>query len=854
MFRPTCLLPIIMVIFKQDDFSGGLNTQVDAAKGADNVYPLLVNGRTRRNVITPTRKHVQLNAPAGIYQGLYTAGSHLVLFISGVAYYANITDNPILFFKIGNWTEMDTEASRLYAEIVPANANFFNRSGTPDEMSRTFNATIAAFSQAMFVFDGINQGQAILPDGTAKNLGTYENWTKDIPEYVPVGLLPAVAGNKLFLVAPDRLRIFHSVTGRCYDFVVNVDAQGDKGGDASTVATAVSYNVITALKGLSTGQVLVSTLYGTFVLDLDYEHEIFGEPFLRPIFLFPGGVLNDLSTVDILQDTAFITQSGIHAFNAVAQSKRESNNFPLGAPISGLLLNPQVDTCTALFDDYAFFAVNTIHGHGALVYDTVAQQFQSLDLSFGHVKQFATTRFDGSERMFFITHDNRIFEAFSSSKKNSTRVYFGDWTPNDASGECNIDGLSALFHNVYSTGTVKLSIFRDRELHETITIQNNISAPQPAGPLPIPFNSAKRTFDPYWHFHNMCKGFRVGAMIEWDFDGELTDIGLEGKLDLNPSSSQEVQVTAGPGDSLAYFSDSGYPTELNDGGDFPLDGLVFVPVEKHARYVYLSNGNGVLVNGAQQLAQGIFTAAGDHVAVHGVGANTFSLRYAENYIRVLEAIQTNKPIDGILHGGEFAFPAGSLLDVTAAKLPVRLPFYAHGGPVDQTTENGKYFYNKLRVPRFYSKAFRYLDIFFYDCAIDAPNGYDASSVQFAVFHTWVLNSTKPFKLVICNQPAYTSDIINTPGRVDLRIFQNTGVHAVLSAGGRSMERLVVDGFPYFLSGTGGQTLRDFEPHEHSEFRDNTSYGYLHIVADALTCTLSFKNTNNETLDTFALYS
>jgi len=209
-----------MSLFSQSNFIAGLDTELDSTKTPKDSYSLLINGRARRDVIEPTRKHLALTAPDGNYQGLYISGDILVLFVSGVAYYADITEDPINFQQLAGWTAMDANVSRLYAEIVPATSNLFNRNGTPDTTSRVYNNSIAAFSQALFVFEGVapnvlpvNRPQAVAPDGTVITLADYNDWTKSKPQYVPFGVLPCVVANKLFLVSPDRKSILQSGKG-----------------------------------------------------------------------------------------------------------------------------------------------------------------------------------------------------------------------------------------------------------------------------------------------------------------------------------------------------------------------------------------------------------------------------------------------------------------------------------------------------------------------------------------------------------------------------------------------------------------------------------------------------------------
>src|SRR3990167_5854341 len=338
-------------IFSQANFIGGLDTSLDATKTPQTSYPLLINGRTRHDIIEPTAKHLLLHDyEDSEIQGIFAAGGILVIFVEGVAYYADLTQDTIAFVPVAGWTTMAT-SGRIYAELVTSTTNFFNRTGltaaadiglTPGDLtSRVFNSAIQGIPQALFCFDGVNQPQAIFVAGNPLVLSTYVNWTKSRPEYVPVGILPCVQSNKLFLVLPDGRTIVSSVSGRMSDFVIVIGVDGEKVADASALGVSVSYHEVTNMRALPSGQVLVQTLYASYVLDLNYGDPIFAEPNLVPSFAFPIGTINDISSVDMIGDTAFITQSGIQSFNAVAQLKKESNNFAIGSKIKGLLLNPQ---------------------------------------------------------------------------------------------------------------------------------------------------------------------------------------------------------------------------------------------------------------------------------------------------------------------------------------------------------------------------------------------------------------------------------------------------------------------------------------------------------------------------------
>lgn len=846
-------------LFSQAEFSGGLFAQFDASKSPENSYPLLVDARIRTGVVSPTRKHVKLSVPAGKKQGIFVAGQYVIVFIAGEAYYGNIS-GEVVFQKIANWTTMNTTVERISCTVVPVTTNFLNKAGTPDSTTQLFNQSIQAFPAALFCFDGVNRCQAILPNGTARVLNNYDEWLKDNPEYVPVGSLPAVAGNKLFLASADKRRILHSVSGRVSDFVVNLDPTGNKGGDAETIATAVSYNEITAIRALSSGHVLVGTLYGTFLLELDYTRTIFGEPFLQPIGpLFASGPVNEISLVEITregsQDTAFISQSGIHSFNAVAQAQRESNNFSLGAKIRGLLVNPQSDSCAAFYDDYALFAVNTIHGYGVLVYDTTIDQFASLDLSFGRVKQFAATRLTGEERLFYITHDDQVYEGFASEEKNTARLYLGDWTPSKSGDLAVIRGISAMFTNVRTSGQAKLSIYADRQLRAEVRKEVTAVGFSVNTPVPIPYVSADQVEEVGAMLDNAIKGWRIGALLEWNFDGDLTDVLLDGEMQSSANTALELS-TDSTKESLVFTADSGYVGELCPGGTYNSAEFVSVDVTQGAWYAFHGKGDQILANGKTYYQVGLFKAASDKVAIKGTDGQPvdFTLRSAAGYKAVLDRLHTLGHT--ILHGGDFAYPSGTDIDAELSFLPIKLPIYAALGNHDIVTDSGKYTAAVLGIPRYYSHAFEFVDVFFFNSNASEPDGVTETSTQADYLRRWVAQSTKPFKIVVMHHPPYTNDINHTPGRTDLRwINGSLGIKAVLTGHAHKMERFVINDFPYFVCGAGGNTLRGFaatvvEP----AFADNTNFGYLLLVADALSCRIDFCDVSGNVLDTYVLYA
>ncbi len=835
-----------MSIFAQSSFIGGMDSELDATKTPANSYRILVNGRSRRDIIEPTNKHLPLDIPNGNnLQGIFAAGDYVVIVIDGLGYYMDLSEVSPTFRQIIGLGQFDASIPRIYGEIIPYSSSFFNRNGTPDEVTKTFNVGMSPVPQALFLTDGKSQARLVFADGSVKITGTFETWTKDIPDYVPLGVIPAMVGSKLLLADPTRRQILLSTSGRPTDFVVNITADGDKGGDAYTTAQTVSYNEITAIKALSTGQALVGTLYGSWVLDFDYTNLFFGEPFPRPVPIFPTGPLNEISIIPLISyssdgiygDLAFITQTGIHAFNAVAQSKRESNNFPLGAKIHGILNNPQADTAAVFYDDYGFFNVSTIFGYGSLVYDTIRRTWASLDLSFGRVKQFAVTRITGRERMFFITHDNRAYEAFASEDINSTRVYIGEWTPQSADQQILSHMVDAQFLNVKNSGQVKFSIYADGKKREEKIVNVDTAGYEVNVPIVLPAIDALKTQEAAWQYGNRVSSWNLGVMVEWNFNGALGEISVDGEIQTADNVKQTIP-SFGSNATFAVIGSSGYGPEIRTAVEFPAEGYLCIPVEKGKKYIYYANGNGRLSSGNILIEEiGIFTANQDSVAIEGRGDAKFSLKEAGDFLSVMDSIRAANPFM-LLGAGNHSFESGLAKEIKMGLFPINLPFLPVAGEVDCTTLNGALFYGATHTAKNYVRNYDYVDFFFYSAVV---SGYDKNSDEATILRSQLAASEKPFKIVILG---YGENIPNIP-------FQQWGASAVIESSAEIMARVMTNGFPTFIVGAGGHGHGVNS--DNAIFSNNTHFGYLAIKVDALSCLFTFKNTAGETLDEFAIY-
>ena len=322
--------------YEQQSFLGGISAQWDPTKVGQTSYPLLINGRVRRNVVEAIRKPARQDTlPDGEYQGMHSSGSVLFVCVSGVLYYRDITST-------NDWSTLGTttiaSTGRVYMESIPASTLNIKRVGSVETV--TFNnSQVRQTPEAIFVTDGTNQSTIIYPTDSVnvdtRVTQTYAQWTDDeagtLREYVPIGKFPAMVGKRLVMAIPSSTgrfsRIGLSVTGRPLDFVVRITEAGNKDGDALTTADAVDFDELTALLPVNSASdsYIACTANQSYYITPDTTKPlIFGEYQYLKRSLFPVGCLNPFCVCDLNGDTAFISSSGVHSYNAVTNDRWEA--------------------------------------------------------------------------------------------------------------------------------------------------------------------------------------------------------------------------------------------------------------------------------------------------------------------------------------------------------------------------------------------------------------------------------------------------------------------------------------------------------------------------------------------------
>lgn len=549
--------------YSLSSFLGGINQQVDPTRIPDDSYFLGVNIRVRRDAAEPIKLPLDLSthAPAGNYQGLYSAANFSLLLADGNCYVKDYENDPNGGYVSIPDFQMDANVDTIYAAIIPAANMVLGRKaitagqatttvGDAVVLSNTLAGITLNGNEAGILFqDGINQPLFVNSAGQARQTQNYADWTLASREYVPVGKQMLESDGILYVVSSDGLQIYRSVTGRFLDFVVAVDTNGFKAGNAASTSYSVSRNPITAINTISTEDgFFVSTKQVSYIVTPILDTTIFSEPTYKKSFLFETGVGNQVSTVDLNGDTGFIDSIGIRSFNATKQLLIESNNESLSATVSRLFAGiTQTTTATIDFEDYAFFACTTVYGSGILVYDKTLGKFISFDMYPGvaAIKQFSAIRTSTGRKLLFITVDNKLYEAFASSETAPAQLYIGEFCSNDPSVEQKILASNLVFVDAIESGTVSATIIVDRKLISTLTKNISKTMDAPTVPSAVPLSQTANDSVQVIGFifeEDSRRGWKVGVLIEWNCFCYLSHVRVETETNVQKRNSMEQQA------------------------------------------------------------------------------------------------------------------------------------------------------------------------------------------------------------------------------------------------------------------------------------------------------------------------
>jgi hypothetical protein len=604
-----------MATYKQTSFSGGLNLLLDDTrlpvslkyKEGDspydisyNQYRIASNIRTRFDVCTPIESSiVQTDSPLGIKQAIVSFGNYIILFVAGECYYklSGTTGwTPILSFS------MSVTAPRYWTVAVPVTTTNYGRLAVTTSVTPTIaggttigvnTPIVQTQSQAnivagtygtlpgLLVQDGINQPRFIYLDvngnpqcattqtynqwnavyGTASN--NYGQLLVDQREYVPIGTFMEFYNGILFIVGLDGTSIYRSVSGRPLDFVVNVNTDGSKGGDATTTSYSVGVSGITAMRAMPGGALFVAAGgAGCFFVTLNQTPNaptIFGEYTFNRQTLFTSSCMSERGIIDIAGapnttnsgDTVFIAVDGLRSFNAIQQLQNEGRNSVFSSTVQSLFTNIQQSSnlCAAVsFDNYAIFSVQTTLGYCLVVYDTVNSCYSSIDFAqLGNTgaKQFAAITIN-QLALYAITTDDRVVELFASPTSTDAAVIrLGSVSSQDPNKEHKVTNFRAIFSNITESFYVTAYLLTNNRLDQILTNHINYVAPVTpyAGPQ-VGTDVDTETENVLFTFTQAKQGWKSFIVLTWTGGASLNSTSIMAQDVAVPMQSVNTQAVA----------------------------------------------------------------------------------------------------------------------------------------------------------------------------------------------------------------------------------------------------------------------------------------------------------------------
>ncbi len=183
-------------------------------------------------------------------------------------------------------------------------------------------------------------------------------------------------------------------------------------------------------------------------------------------------------------------------------------------------------------------------------------------------------------------------------------------------------------------------------------------------------------------------------------------------------------------------------------------------------------------------------------------------------------------------------------------------FFPSLGNHDWDTDKAAHYFDYFNLPgneRYYEFTWGPVHLFALDSDSREPDGVGRSSVQAQWLQERLAKSESPWKIVYMHHPPYSSGL---HGSIDWMRwpFKEWGATTVIAGHDHVYERLIINGFPYFINGLGGKSRYPFTiPLSGSEIRYNDSYGAMLVEANQLIITFQFINLAGEVIDTFTLY-
>jgi tartrate-resistant acid phosphatase type 5 len=182
-------------------------------------------------------------------------------------------------------------------------------------------------------------------------------------------------------------------------------------------------------------------------------------------------------------------------------------------------------------------------------------------------------------------------------------------------------------------------------------------------------------------------------------------------------------------------------------------------------------------------------------------------------------------------------------------------FFPSLGNHDWYTAGAQPYLDYFSLPgneRYYDFVRGPVHFFALDSDENEPDGVGSRTVQAAWLQQGMAASTSPWNIVYFHHPPYSSGMHGSTTWMRWP-FAKWGADAVLAGHDHTYERLLVDGIPHFVNGTGGNELYYFiDILPESQFRYNADYGAMLVTVTEANIHFEFYSRTGELIDQYEL--
>ncbi len=180
-------------------------------------------------------------------------------------------------------------------------------------------------------------------------------------------------------------------------------------------------------------------------------------------------------------------------------------------------------------------------------------------------------------------------------------------------------------------------------------------------------------------------------------------------------------------------------------------------------------------------------------------------------------------------------------------------FFPSLGNHDWYTSGAAPYLNYFTLPgneRYYDFTWGPVRLFALDSDSHEPDGVSSTSAQATWLQSQLAASSACWNLVYFHHAPFSSGL-HGPTTYMQWPYQTWGADAALSGHDHTYERIVLDGFPYFVNGLGGSSKYSFgSPVPGSQVRYNANFGAMLVTVTRTTISYQFIAIDGTVVDTY----